>query len=79
MLAVLRFLYYATKGHRFRPWRSPYLCWRIETFSGVHADQVDRHIFFRFLWQQRHQLIHFLRWTNEIHATASQPESYPTQ
>jgi len=80
MLAILKFLYYATKGHRLRPWRSPYLRWRIETFSGVHAENVDRHIFFSFLWQQRHQLVHFLRWIGEIRAVAAtQPESHPTQ
>lgn len=71
MLSALRFWWSATRGYRLRPWRSPYLRWRIETFSGVKADQVDRHIFFSFLWQQRRQLGHFLRWTGEMREYAA--------
>jgi hypothetical protein len=71
MGSALRFWWNATRGHRLRPWRSPYLRWRIETFSGVKADQVDRHVFFGFLWQQRRQLMHFLRWTGEMQEYAA--------
>ena len=30
-----------TRGYRLRPWRSPYLRWRIETYWGLHADRSD--------------------------------------
>src|SRR6266446_6098144 len=29
----LRFLWNATRGNRLRPWRSPYLRWRLETYA----------------------------------------------
>ena len=28
------FLWRATRGHRLQPWRSPYLRWRVETYTG---------------------------------------------
>src|SRR3954463_8472559 len=36
----LRFLWNATRGHRLAPWRSPYLLWRIETYTGVKMKQI---------------------------------------
>jgi len=33
------------RGYRLRPWRSPYLRWRIETYSGIHADKIKFHTF----------------------------------
>ena len=29
------------RGHRLTPWRSEYLKWRIETYSGRKADTID--------------------------------------
>jgi len=37
---VLRFLWRASRGYRLRPWNSPYLRWRIETYSGLHAEHI---------------------------------------
>jgi hypothetical protein len=71
MLSALRFLFAATHGYRFRPWRSPYLRWRLETYSGVKAESVDASFFFHFLWQERGQLLHFLRWTGEMREYAA--------
>jgi hypothetical protein len=68
MLAAIRFLWNATRGHRFAPWRSEYLKWRIETYSGCKADTVDTRRFFRFLWDEKAQLIRFLEWTNDFDA-----------
>jgi len=42
MLAPIRFLWNATRGHRLAPWRSEYLKWRIETYSGKKADSLRR-------------------------------------
>ena len=36
----IRFLWNATRGDRLRPWRSPYLRWRLETYSGKRAESV---------------------------------------
>ena len=70
MFAVLRFLWNATRGHRLTPWRSPYLRWRIETFSGRRAETLTVGSILSFLWTTRGQLIDFLRWTGEIEREA---------
>ena len=76
MLAALRFLWNATRGHRFRPWRSPYIRWRIETYSGMHAEMLSAMDVLRFTWRERRQLLHFLRWTGEIAALPSTQEEH---
>jgi len=63
---MLRFLWRATRGHRLRPWRSPYLRWRIETFWGTPADQIGFGDFWRFAWRQRRDLIRFLDWVERM-------------
>jgi hypothetical protein len=66
----LRFLWTATRGHRFRPWRSDYLKWRMETFTGKHAEEVAPRDFWRFLVAERRQLLRFLRWLVEMRTLA---------
>jgi hypothetical protein len=67
----LRFLWTATRGHRLRPWRSEYLKWRLETFTGKRADQVGAVDFWRFLVAERRQLRRFLGWLSEMRAYAN--------
>jgi len=62
----LRFLWSATRGHRLRPWRSSYLKWRLETFTGKHAEEVGVRDFWQFLWSERRQLVRFTRWLAEM-------------
>jgi hypothetical protein len=59
---MLRFLWRASRGYRFCPWRSPYLRWRIETWSGLPADQIGFAEYWRFVWRHRHDLMRFLAW-----------------
>ncbi|MCX6594544.1 MAG: hypothetical protein NTZ56_23775 [Acidobacteria bacterium] len=59
MLAVLWRL---SRGYRVTPWRSPYLKWRIETYSGIPADEIDAATFWRFTWRHRKDLTRFLHW-----------------
>jgi hypothetical protein len=66
MLKVLRFLWNSTRGHRFAPWRSPYLRWRIETYTGLKMSQVGFLEFCGFLWRERTELQRFLNWTAEM-------------
>lgn len=66
MLTALRFSWRATSGHRLRPWRSPYLRWRVETFSGLEAERVGLRQFLGFCWRERQGLMRFLRWTGEM-------------
>jgi len=63
---VLRFLWTASRGCRLRPWRSPLLRWRIETFCGWKADEVDFRSFWRFVWRWRRELRAFLRWADRM-------------
>ena len=62
----LRFLWNATRGNRLRPWRSPYLRWRLETYSGQKADTVRARDFWNLFWKEKRQLLRFLRWTREM-------------
>jgi hypothetical protein len=70
MLEGLRFVWTATRGHRLRPWRSDYLKWRLETFTGKHAEEVGARDFWRFLVSERRQLLRFLRWLADMRALA---------
>ena len=63
---MLRFLWRATRGHRLRPWRSPFLRWRMETYWGTPADQIGFREFWRFVWQRRDDLARFLRWAERM-------------
>ena len=58
---MLRTLWTLTSGYRLTPWRSPYLRWRIETYAGLHAEQIDFREFWRFAWRERRDLLCYLR------------------
>ncbi len=62
----LRFLWNATRGHRLMPWRSAYLRWRLETYSGKPAESIGAMDFVRFARSEKGQVFRFLRWTGEI-------------
>ncbi len=66
MLAPLRFLWNATRGHRLTPWRSEYLRWRIETYSGIRAETLTAGKIFKFVWVSRWELLSFLAWTGQL-------------
>jgi hypothetical protein len=66
MVEELRFLWNATRSNRLRPWRSPYLRWRLETYSGQKADTVRARDFWNLFWSERRQMFRFLRWTREM-------------
>jgi hypothetical protein len=63
---MLRFLWIATRGYRLRPWRSPYLRWRIETYSGIPEESITRQSFFAFLRSERRSLWQYLRWVSRM-------------
>jgi len=65
---VLKFLWIASKGYRLRPWRSPYLRWRIETYWGVHAETITAREFWTFVWIHKGELWRFLRWAGRMTA-----------
>ncbi|MDE3197143.1 MAG: hypothetical protein KGN84_12410 [Acidobacteriota bacterium] len=63
-LAPFRFLYSALRGHWLRPWRSPYLRWRIETWSGIEARSLTTRQFLSFVWRNRRALFRYLTWAS---------------
>jgi len=63
---IVRFLWNATRGHRLAPWRSPYLLWRMETYTGIKMEQIHFIEFWMFAWRERGELWRFLRWTAEM-------------
>jgi hypothetical protein len=65
MLGILRYYWIASKGCRLRPWQSPYIRWRMETFFGPEAEPTGALHFFRLLWRERRRLREFLRWAGE--------------
>lgn len=65
MFSAIRYYWVTAKGYRLRPWKSPYIRWRLETFFGKEAEDVDAGRFFQLLWRQRGQLRRFLKWAEE--------------
>ena len=63
---MLRIAWRLSKGYRLCPWRSPYLCWRMETHWGMHAENITASDFFRFTWRNRSDLARFLRWADAM-------------
>ena len=66
MFGAISFLWNATRGFRLQPWRSPYLRWRVETYSGMHAESIGARQMLGFLWSEKRQFLRFLRWTGEM-------------
>ncbi len=64
--AIAGFLWKATRGYRLRPWRSPYLRWRVETFSGQHAETVTAAGMWHLLWAEKRQFLRFLAWIGDL-------------
>jgi hypothetical protein len=62
MLNALRYFWIVSKGYRLRPWKSPYIRWRFETFFGADAADLDAGKFFSLLWRERDQFERFLEW-----------------
>jgi hypothetical protein len=65
MLSALRYYWIVAAGYRLRPWASPYLQWRLETFFGADAADLDAGKFFSLMWSERARLERFLEWVGE--------------
>jgi hypothetical protein len=68
---MIGFLWKSTRGYRLRPWRSPFLRWRIETYCGWKADRIGFAAFWRFCWTRRRELRRFFRWAGEMQRQAA--------
>jgi len=63
---MLSVLWKLTKGYRLTPWKSPYLKWRLETYTGVHAEDLDFVRFFELSWRYRKEFLRYLRWAERM-------------
>jgi hypothetical protein len=66
VLAPVRFIWNSTRGHRLAPWRSEFLRWRVETYSGKRAESLTTKDVLSFLWTSRWELLGFLGWIGEM-------------
>lgn len=65
MLSALRYYWMVAKGYRLRPWRSPYMKWRMETFFGAEAENLDARKFCSLMWRERERMKRFAAWAAE--------------
>ena len=65
LLTALRYYWITAKGYRLRPWASPYIRWRLETFLGGDMHALGPGEFFGLMWRKRARFKRFLRWTAE--------------
>jgi hypothetical protein len=65
LIDALRYYWITARGYRLRPWRSPYLRWRMETYFGPEAEPLTARRFCALLWRERRHLVEFLAWVGE--------------
>jgi hypothetical protein len=65
MLNALRYYWIIARQYRLRPWASPYLQWRLETFFGKDAADLDASKWFSLMWRERARMERFLEWVAE--------------
>jgi hypothetical protein len=62
MLNALHYYWIIAKGYRLRPWASPYIQWRLETYFGKEAADLNRAKFLSLMWRERARMRRFLDW-----------------
>ena len=70
MFGAFKFIWNATRGHRLVPWRSEFLRWRVETYSGKPAESLRARDIFAFFWESKWELLSFLLWTSAVRKEA---------
>jgi hypothetical protein len=65
LFTALRYYWITAKGFRVRPWASPYIRWRLETFFGGDMHALGPGQFFALLWRERARSRQFLEWIAE--------------
>ncbi len=65
------FFWTATEGHRLRPWRSPYLRWRMETYTGKPAASLRPSDFLHLAFTERRQMMRFFKWVGTLNNIAN--------
>lgn len=72
---MFHLLWQLTRGYRLWPWRSPYLRWRMETYGGLHANDITFTRFWNFVWTERRELVRYLRWAGRMRNRARQKQN----
>lgn len=72
IFSAVRFWLRGCAGHRLMPWRSPYLRWRMETFTGKPAGTLRIRDFWALFVSERRQMGHYLRWLGELRELANE-------
>jgi hypothetical protein len=65
MWNLLSYYWIAARGYRLKPWASPYLRWRLETFLGAEAENPSPSQFLKILWKNRREMQNFVDWAAE--------------
>ena len=65
MFKTLSYYWNAARGYRLKPWKSPYVRWRFETFLGKEAADLTAKKFFRLAWKYREHFERFVDWAAE--------------
>lgn len=68
MASAIRYYWRISTGYRLRPWASPYVQWRLETFFGKQGNARSPGKFFSLLWNERRRMGEFLDWVDERRA-----------
>ncbi len=63
---AITFFWSATEGYRLRPWRSPYLRWRMETYTGKPAATLRLADFLHLAISERRQMLRFFTWVGTL-------------
>ena len=71
MLTDVRYYWIISKVYRLRPWKSPYLQWRMETFLGPAAANLTAGKFFAYMWRERARIRRFVAWAAEMRREAN--------
>lgn len=66
----MRFVWTALKGSRLRPWKSEYVRWRVETYSGQKAETVGLRDCVRLVFAERRQFFRFAHWLGAMRQLA---------
>lgn len=72
VVSAVRLWWDGCRGFRLRPWRSPYLRWRVETYSGKPAGTLRLRDFVALFVAERGQIVHYLRWLGDLRELASE-------
>ena len=70
---MLQLYWLAARGYRLRPWASPYIQWRFETFLGKEAAHLSAGLFFHLCWKYRNRLKSFSAWAATRRAVQQGP------